>query len=248
MDDEDICHIAHIPFSGTAAEMLKCRFLLEEAELYERGDLGYDEYVLLHREAIKRHSGEAGKHYRRYIEKLHIRSGSKVGFFDLISSGTCQKALDNVVDFDLHGLYFVHMGYDAQYKNNTGIDALFGRRYVHVDGCELLNSHVLFETVMTSEEPSLASFDCDGNPVFREECRTAKQLQDVRDIHSGILGYIRNTKIKMDDLPQINTAVPDLLLQFLHPQYSNVFTDYFSNVLSNEFSNEGVDSQSVRHS
>jgi hypothetical protein len=177
-----------------------------------------------------------------YIAKFNILTGSKVGFFDFVSSGTCQKALSNFVDFDLIGLFFAAVNSETEYKPTVKIETMFGTINVFASVFEksynLLENYIFLENIITSFEPTLQGFDDNGDPKFIVERRTAKQLQTLRVIHGAILDYIKNSRIELCDIGEVDIAIPDFLLNLLKPQYSRINTDYFDHEeLADEFCN-----------
>jgi FMN phosphatase YigB (HAD superfamily) len=236
MDDGDILHAARLAYAGKTEDMLKQRFNLSDGEILPRGDMDDERYILLHRDVISRRAEAARRQYKTYIDMFGIPARASVGFFDFVSSGTCQKALQNFVDFDLTGLYFAAVGNETEYKRDTKIHPLFGSLNVFEKTYNIMENYVFLENIITSYEPTLSGFDDGGNPVFIPERRTEKQFSALREIHAAILDYVRNSKIELDDLNKIDLAVPDFLLKLLHSQFSRTDTDYFDNEkLADEF-------------
>ncbi len=242
IDDEDILHAVRLAYAGKTEELLKQRFHLTDNEILARGDLEDENYILLHKDVIMRHAETARKQYKTYIDKLDIPCGANVGFFDFVSSGTCQKALDNFVDFKLVGLYFIAMNSETEYKSDVKINTMFGTLNVFANVYEryynILENYFFLENIVTSYEPTLSGFDDYGNPVFIAERRTEKQLQTLRQIHGAILDYVNDSKIELGIIGEVDPAVPDFLLNLLQPQFSLIDTDYFDNEeIEDEFCN-----------
>ena len=192
IDDNDIIHVAQLAFAGTPQEMLKDRFHLSDIEIMKRGANESDEgYILRHKQAILRVAEIERKKYLNYIKTLNIRPGSKVGFFDFISSGTCQKALQNIVDFQLTGLYVAATNYATGYKSGTKIEAMCGVLNVFEKTYNLLENYFFMENVMTSFEPTLCGFDDSGAPKFLPEHRTEASFAALDEIHDAIRDYAR---------------------------------------------------------
>ncbi|MDR1532377.1 MAG: hypothetical protein LBS62_09390 [Clostridiales bacterium] len=242
-DDGDILHAARLAYAGKMRDMLKQRFRLPEDKILPHSDNIDDEsYVLLHRDAIMHCADISRKQYMAYIDSLGIPAGANVGFFDFVSSGTCQKALQNFVNFDLIGLYFVAVSGEAEYKRDVKIETMFGSLNVFSNTFEktynIMENYIFLENVITSYEPTLSGFDGGGNPVFIHERRTEKQFSDLREIHAAILDYVRNSKMRLDDISEIDAPVPDFLLSLFQSQFSVIETDYFANEeLADEFCN-----------
>jgi predicted HAD superfamily hydrolase len=234
--DNDILYAAHLAFAGSIEEMLKCRFLLTVDEIQARVESSDDDYVLKHKEAIMKHSKDMRKNYLRYLERLPVGNKTRVGFFDFVSSGTCQKGVSSFVDFDLYGLYFVQL-YD-EYKKDLKIESMYGVKCAYKESYHLLEDYFFMENVLTSFEPTLQSFDRAGRPAFLPEKRTEGQLEALKDIHNGILDYVQYTKMGIVKFKDIDKALPDLIFHLLRGDYSVVATDYFTTeVLEDEFCN-----------
>ncbi|MGI6628900.1 MAG: hypothetical protein ACOX4K_11245 [Bacillota bacterium] len=222
IDDEDILHAARLAYSGKPEDMLKDRFRLTNSEIIPCNVSNDENYVLLHRVAIMHHAAIARESYMRYVATFKVPKGVEVGFFDFVSSGTCQKALDNIVDFKLIGLYFAAINNETEYKNDVPIHAMFGVLNVFQESYHLLEDYFFLENIMTSLEATVVGFDESGNPAFMEETRTEQQMQELNVIHNAILDYVKNTKITLQDAQLIDPNVPDLLVHFLQSRYSNM--------------------------
>jgi FMN phosphatase YigB (HAD superfamily) len=232
-DDADILHAAGLAYVGGAGGMLKYRFGLSGDEIQEQGKLDTKEYILLHREAILRRAQASRKQYRAYIDKLGIPAGSRVGFFDFVSSGTCQKALSNIVDFNLFGLYFAAAASDTEYKPDLYVDTMFGTLNAFTGAEEgnynIFEDYIFLEHIFTSYEPTLSGFDDSGSPVFAAELRPSAQISAIRGIHDAILDYINNTKISFEDIRAAAPATPDYLLTLLQPRFCRMNSNHYEN-------------------
>ena len=83
----------------------------------------------------------------------------KIGFFDFISSGTCQKALMNIVDFHLIGLYVGNVNNEIEYKSDIDFVSMFGSYNVFQKGDFVLANYFLLENIITSEEATVVDID-----------------------------------------------------------------------------------------
>lgn len=242
IDDEDILHAARLAYAGKTEDVLKQRFGLADNEILPRGDMDDESFVLLHKDMILRRAEAARRRYQSYISKLRIPAGVKVGFFDFVSSGTCQKALCNFVDFNLIGLYFVAVNSETEYKSDIKIHTMFGALDVFANVFEcaysILENYIFLENIITSYEPTLSDFSDEGEPIFIMEKRTQEQLKTLREIHGAILDYVKNSKIELSDIGKVDAAVPDFLLNLFQMQFSKIDTDYFDKEeLADEFCN-----------
>ena len=218
--DGDICHAARMAYAGDLRDMLKSRFGLDESEIIFDASWGPEELALQNREAVLKRSRVMRERYKKYISRLQISPEAKVGFVDFVAAGTCQKALANIVDFDLQGLYFAAVNREMEYKPDTKIDSMFGVLSDFEDRFHLMEDYFFLENVMTSGESTLADFDTNGVPIFYKEQRTSQQLRELEVMHNAILEYADQTLLSIDDAPTVDCNVPDLILHFLQPQYS----------------------------
>jgi FMN phosphatase YigB (HAD superfamily) len=226
--DEDILHAARLAYAGTAAEMLRDRFHLRGDELSERGDEDDGAYVLRHRDAILREAGRARRNYRRYVDTLGVPQGARVGFFDFISSGTCQKALEGIVDFDLFGLYVAALNVEAEYKSHVPIDAMYGSLNAFEKTYCISENYFLLESILSSREATVAGFDERGAPVFFPECRTEADLSDLGEAQDAIIDYVRHSGLRLHDLAKVDRALPDALFGLLEPTSSIISAGCFA--------------------
>ncbi|NLO96797.1 MAG: hypothetical protein GX091_01760 [Peptococcaceae bacterium] len=245
VNDDDILHAARLAYSGSIQEMLKHRFNLSDVDIKQRSNLSEEDYILSHRDAILKKAELCRRQFKIYINQLNIPKGARVGFFDFVSSGTCQKALSNFVDFELIGLYMAQAGNEATYKSNTIIHSMFGSHNVFAnvftDTYSIYSNYLFLENIFSSYEPSIACFTDDGNPVFMQETRSEKQIADLKIIHSAILEYIENNKIDPDDFANSDIEIVDLLPNLLKQKYSILNIDYFNSRLGDEFCNRTFD-------
>ena len=81
--------------------------------------------------------------------------------------------------------------------------------YDHYDG--YLNTHYIdLERYLTSDEPSLNTFDIQGNPVFEEEFRTEEDLQEIHKVWDTILNLTEEyLKILYDMSDEIRAEFVD---------------------------------------
>lgn len=232
VDDEDIVQAGKLEYAGTMRDVLKTRFHLDDDDITQQGDCDNTEYVLRHREAIYRKASEARDNYRKYVKKLNITDGETVGFMDFIAVGNCQRYLKNVLDFKLHGLYFYTYNID---NGDNGIREIVVDSLAEITNCFQFSNNIfemqfMLEPIIISFEPTLSHFNSNGEPVFFEDYRTQKQLDDLSDIFNGIVDYVKDSKIQIETITAESLPLIDALISFIKPKYSDVHTDYFDNI------------------
>jgi predicted HAD superfamily hydrolase len=241
LDDADILHAARLAYAGTPEEMLINRFHLNDTDILERGGERDVPYIMRHKSAILREAERVRKTYLRYVDTLNISSDLHVGFFDFISYGTCHKALTNVLDNRITGLYFIALNHADNYKSHIIMEAMFGTLNVFVKSYRVLQNYFLLENILTSFEPTLAGFDDELYPTFIQENRTDIQLVRLSEIQGGILDYFQNTKSQLPDAHHVDKHIPDLIFGCLIMDCM-INTDYFdAEELRDEFCNRTFD-------
>lgn len=227
-EDEDILHSARLAFNGNVEELLRSRFRLEEEQIRPREGRSEKSYILMHKESILSSACAARERFRKYIVSV-CREEESVGFFDFISSGTCQKALMNIVDFHLTGLYVGSVNNETEYKPDIDVSSMFGAASYNVFKKEyhVLDNYFLLENIITSEEATLIDFDWDGRPVFGQDGRTEKQLKDLKDIQDGVLEYIKESCLQPEEMMEVDLKLVDRIFGLLGEQSCIVRTDYF---------------------
>ncbi|NBD26703.1 hypothetical protein [Paenibacillus glycinis] len=236
--EEDILYAAQLAYSGSTWDMLQSRFHLSPDDIQQRANESDEEYVLKHKDAILRQAVIARDRYSRYLDSAAIPNGARVGFFDFVSSGTCQRMLSNFVDFELYGLYFARINSQGGYKSDIKIEAMYDIRNIYEPSWHFLDDYFFMENILTSFEPSLQQFDKDGRPVFAIEHRTADQFQHLTEIQNAIKDYFQKTKLRFKHVGEVDLEVPDLLIRSLREQYSIMRTNYFeTEALVDEFTN-----------
>lgn len=243
-EDDDILHSSRLAFNGSGEEMLRSRFWLTEDEICPQKEAAGQEYILLHREAILKSAAELRGRFEKYIASICRENEENVGFFDFISSGTCQKALMNIVDFHLTGLYVGNVNNETEYKPDIDVTSMFGKSSYNVfkKGYCVLDHYFLLENIITSEEATLIDFDQEGRPVLGRESRTDEQLQALEDIQNGVLTYIKESCLKPEEMRKVNLKLADLIFGLLSEQSCVVRTDYFKeHHLEDSFCNREFD-------
>jgi predicted HAD superfamily hydrolase len=229
-NDEDILGAAKLEYAGTMKDMLKTRFHLRDDEIAEQGDCDDEDYVLKHRKAILREARRAYENYRKYVSKFKIANGDTVGYMDFIAVGNCQRFLGKVLDFKLHGLYFATYNIENSFKYEITVDSLMEILNCFQFSNNIFEMQFMLEPIITSPEPTLSHFDENGEPVFFEDYRNRKNLADLAEIIEGIVDYVTNSKVRLNELNAEAFSLIDMLISLVKPKYSVIHTDYFDNI------------------
>lgn len=236
-NEKDILYAAGLAFAGNDEDLLIKRFHLKKEEIIERGtDEDRDIYFLKHKDLIMKNAKAIRDNYYRYLERNFIFGKRKYGFFDFVSSGTCQMGVVQFTKWDITG-YYVSKFFD-EHKANLKIKTFYPAKCVYEKQQALMDHYLFMENVYTSFEPTLETFDSNGNPIFMEEIRSQDQIMTLKEIHKGIEDGC-NYFLKIDpELSIKDYQFADLFLKLLHREYTIDNTNYFfANPLRDEFCN-----------
>lgn len=218
--EEEIDYAVGIGFSGSFEQMLKRRFCLTEEEI-RAGEADIVEYY----PAILRKAKEKRESYRAYIAALGLPPGRKA-FFDFVSSGTCQMALENIMDEKLKGFYFMRIDEAYDKKKELCIKSFYSAD--SIGGKEIDKDYFILENILASSYPSLQGFDGDGEPRYFSEDRTKEEIEFIQRVQSGIMKYFCETlDIWGNGEPGDGREVSEFLLGLYHqlPVEADIFRE-----------------------
>lgn len=139
-------------------------------------------YVWSHQNQIFKKSENMKRNYFKYMGNLDLKIGRKYAFYDFVSSGTCQKVLNKIAPFELQGYYF---GWNSEEnKGEFSVDSMF-----ECGDSFFIRYYKVMELFMTSDKPSLESFDSKGHPNFSEELRSKEEIHIVNMVQNSIMDY-----------------------------------------------------------
>lgn len=237
-DIEDVMYVADMAFDGSMEEMLQKRFLLDKEDVIKRnsGEI-YDEsdkeYLKRHTEIILKNAEKYRKAYRSYAAE-YVEGGKNIGFFDFVSSGTCQLWLENILDVSLTGLYFIQ-NLDS-YKAHLTIHSMYEPKCVYEKQSKMFDNYIYMENILTSFEPSLKYISWENELVFESENRKAEELEALKNIHRGITDAYRRSLRQKESAPSLGLA--EDILDLVRSENSVIdFTFFKDGVLRDEFCN-----------
>ncbi|PQP84601.1 hypothetical protein C0Q44_08605 [Paenibacillus sp. PCH8] len=230
---EDIIEIAKIPFTDSPEELLKTRFSLENIEILSYNPkITVEEYVLMHETTILSRSSVLKENYMKYIRQFNFSKEDKIAVFDFVSTGTCQMYLTDLLPCELTGLYFLNYKINNLKKNQLSIKAFYENDFTYQTQSYIFENYNFMELVVTSFEPSLASFDEDTNPIYRPEKRTEKEMKYLSEMHQAITDfccdYILN--VYQQSAP-INNMVSEVMYSFIQGKFTNIENESFYNMV-----------------
>lgn len=233
MSEEDAKYAAGMTFDGSLEELLSERFMLNKSEIKERMQGETDEmYLERHLDIILKNAAIYRSYYKEYIEKQGI-AAKKMGFFDFVSSGTCQLWLENIMGRSLHGLYFIR-NLDP-YKDRLSISSMYKPQYVYEKQSKVYDNYIFMESILTSPEPSL-KYILHGNLVFEEETRAKDELLKLKSIHKGIKdAFVKHIK---DQTPVVSRRLAETMLEFIRQEFCKCEFNFFEeSILEDKFCN-----------
>lgn len=240
-NEDDILYAASLAFAGDVREKLSIRFDLQDNEIFDRKtDESEEEYILRHSSLILEKAKRDKARYKKYRDKLSFKDDKKIGFFDFVSSGTCQMWLEDIFSWDMTGLYFLRI-YEEK-KAELTINSMFEMGHIYEkQKYKIYDNYLFMENIITSPEPTIRKFDDNGNVLFGEDNRSKRQFEDLKEIHRGIIDGFKE-KLENRNLKTVSKELADAVLSYVRKEYSIMNIDYFeSNLLKDEFCNRVFD-------
>ena len=226
--EADIIRAVEQPFLGGMEDMLLYRFEVPPEKI-----IPYDyttmedrkQYILKHKESIFENSRHARDNYYSYLDNLvRKKRYSKIAFFDLAASGSCQLFLERFIGQKILGLYFCRLKTTDQKKALLNIKSCYGEN-------KTLVANMLFlETIFSSPEPNFRGVDDSGALCFGAETRNKQQIVYCMELQEGIEEYCRQWfEVVGDDfLTMEKTMHNDYFLDFLYKDYTIIENDIFN--------------------
>lgn len=209
-DDNKILWMANLPYSYTKDEILSEVFQVNGEKYNEQQS--YNDYILQYRNEIIQKSHELRENYQKYITSLKLENG-KYLFVDLVSSGTCQMYLEELINGQLEGYYLCKLRTNEERKERLKCYSLFPTTDIDNHERGFYRIYHLFEVILTSFEPALKCFDGKGKPVLEEEKRSNVQLKILKQIHDDMLQYFHSMVYLCEEHQIKAEAFVDSLIQ-----------------------------------
>lgn len=230
-NEDDVIRAGQLAFNGNVIEMMKTRFFLEDCDIKKMNYSSDEECIRLHKDVILEKSACLREKIKKYIMSKGDGWGNKVGFFDFVSSGTCQKGLKKITDFELIGLYVAHVNYSVHGMTEINVESMVDQTTYNIfqRGYNIFDNYFLLENIITSNEPTVVDFSDDGKPVLGVENRTVQQLEDLDKIQEAILKYASTIDMMPSDIAKTDIKFVDDMYGLLSDKYCIIATDYFRN-------------------
>ncbi len=188
-DEKDIAEMLQSCPYTAIDEILQKRFLVEAGVSCDGGVAATDTTVLSHREIIQQQSVKLCEAYREYLERNGLEQHGKYVFFDLMSSGTCQMHLQNILKSEIIGYYFCREHTDNVKKEKLEIHSFLDANKKKEAQSAVRRRYLMMEFVFSSYSPSVRYIDEAGSVVFEEEKRSREDIQMMEAIQSGIIEF-----------------------------------------------------------
>lgn len=186
---EDVEFMSSLGYMGTTEEMLESRFSIHADHYKEKEPQCSQKNLKKNLNEILEVSNKRVKGYLKYIEDLKLDTESPIGFFDFVSSGTCQMCLQDIMKVKLFGFYFYRMPDEFDRKKKLNISSFITGKE-DIDFIERI--YFFLESVITAPTYSLLYFEEDGKPVYDFESIDKDGQALIENIQKGILDYFKD--------------------------------------------------------
>ena len=228
--EQDLYYAARIPFAGTLQELMKVRFFLLSKEIEEplEGE-NVEDYVSRHKDKIFVRSAELRKMYRNYVNALGLDPKARLGFFDLVSSGTCHMCTEIILDKSILGFYLIFIEEEYSKKKQLQVESFIERGILYRLKSYLSTNYEPIEGAIVPNKGTFKSFDETGEPEYLDDHRSAEELRYVCEIQEGILEFCSDYyHLTQSIVPEIRGDFADLLYSLLRDKYTKVIDSTFS--------------------
>jgi FMN phosphatase YigB (HAD superfamily) len=184
----DILYASGLSFDGSAEEMLRKRFYLQEEDIMPRRPKEGDKaYILRHAGLILPNAALARSAYQEYLSGFHFRD-KKIGIFDFVSTGTCQMCLEKILETAMKGYYFQRIADSDEMKK-----ALLIEDFMHANKPEYeFENYFLLEVWMKELCPSVRWVEANGSVQYCEQYCTLHQEEHIGEMHRGALAFCKD--------------------------------------------------------
>lgn len=230
VNEQDLRYAANIPFSGTLQKLLQKRFFLslDEIENPLEGE-AVEEYVFRHKEVIFNRSAELRGNYRKYVKKLDIDCEKRLGFFDLVSSGTCQMCTESILERRVLGYYLIFVKEEYSRKKELQTNSFVEMGNLYELQSYLSTNYEPIEGAIVPNQGSLKAFTDIGSPVFLEDHRQLDELRYVHEVQKGILEFCLDYYQLIQSISaDVSSDFADKLYSLLRDKYTIVVDGGFS--------------------
>lgn len=207
-NEEDICYVGEMKFSGSLSGQLEKRFGIHVDETDERTEL------LDYKEEILKRSAESRKNYRVYLDKQKLEEGD-AAFFDFVAKGTTQMYMGRLLARHLKGIYFLRLEEEQMRGKNLDIISFYNDSEKNTSA--IFQDYYILETMLTAPMPSVREFNENGNPIYEKETRGESDIRCFQEAQEGIREYFREyLKLCPISVRRIDKKLDEVFLTMIH--------------------------------
>ena len=186
-------------------------------------DLPKDIYLLISRRAIARETRDEIS-YKNHLEELDLIKKQKVYFIDFMSKGTCQLGLQEVLGYEIEGLYVQRSLCARDELNQLSVRAFYSESSAMDNNKRIFAMCDFLECIFTSFMPSLIGFGDDKKPIFEDEIRTQEQMDMVNEIHRACTDFVEEYLDLFEKIPNgfENPDLCDAILAMTQNRYTRI--------------------------
>ena len=228
--EQDLYYAARIPFAGKMQELMKVRFFLSEEEIKEPlvGE-NIIEYVKRHKDVIFARSAELRKKYRTYVNALGLDNKTRLGFFDLVSSGTCQMCTETILNKSTLGFYLIFIEEEYSKKKQLQVHNFIERGNLYRLKSYLSTNYEPIEGAVVPDKGTFKMFDEKGDPKYLTDHRSVEELGYVHEVQKGVLEFCSDYyHLTRSVEPEVRSDFADMLYSLLRDKYTRVVDSTFS--------------------
>ena len=129
------------------------------------------------------------ENYIKYINSLNIKENGKYAMVDLSSRGTAQYFIQSIFPGDIKGLFLRRLEHRPFISVNADSYA-YRKQFV-------VMYNAILESIFTSFEPSLESFDDNGKAIFADKPQSKENMVYIQKCHEAILEFFEEYASKL---------------------------------------------------
>lgn len=233
---ENIEYFSNFAFDGSPEQLLSSRFMLEDECIKTFTQADYEDefdFIMAHCEKIIEKSNIYRQNYIGYVMNNFpdiLSQKNEVAIFDLISTGTCQMCLQEILGRKLDGYYAAKLDEDYAKKKSLNIKSMINDAELSV-----LEHYFVLELLTKDTEPSLLYFNDSKTPVYKEDSIPPTLKAKIKTLQKNILRCIEASLDKSStNLEHLAKDVQNIMdadyLEFIRElAVHGTITDEFSN-------------------
>lgn len=215
--EADVQEIVDFIFVKDKEELLKDRF-----------GIGYTKDMNISNKMLLAKCKEEQKFYKKYLKQLGLDGCKKIAFMDFVAMGTVQAALEQIMETEFEGFYFLRRLADKKKMKELKCHSLYKEAGDFQIEANVYRFYYFLETIITSYEPTFWGVDKTGSHIFYTEKRSKEAIELIKRIHDEVLSY-SETLFKL--LPDIYSADSSIEL---YDALLGCFSADFSELMTNE--------------